>query len=716
MSSHQRFFHAPAGPVAAALIALGACDAHALSMGKVRVQSALGQSLTAEIDLSDLSEDDAKTLKSSLASPSAFSGIGLEYNPALNGTQIELQRRPNGSRFLKLVNSRPLNDPFVDIVVELSWASGRIVRTYTILLDPQKPQESTSAPVLPSPAIEAPASITATLVAPAAGVAAKAAATPLPTINPSPTTGTERKRVRVRSGDTAGRIARSMAPEGVSVAQMLVAMLNTNPTAFSGGNVNRLRADAELLAPDAALVKKTSQAEARQIIDSQNQDFQALRRGIASQAPIAPAPSKPAEATGLVTKSTPPSAPKATPSDTLKLSKGAVQDKADKAGMEQIAQERAKTEASDRAKELAKNIEELNQLAKVAAKPEVATAPAASTASADSSTVPAGPASAPSKAVGPAVTSGLSSAPAPSWDDLIETAVQDPRISGLLLALVGLLLGFGWFRRRQSAPAANSARGTWDSAANTSFDTGGGGRVDTADIDAAPLTSHVYADSQLEVAHELDPVAEAEVYLAYGKDVPAEEILKEGLQQDPTRVAIHLKLLGIFAKRGDAKSFETMAREVNVLVQASGTDWAHVQEMGHALDPSNPLYGASTAPSAAAVPSKAADFQQSMLSLDADALQALSSASSTPELAAQKPPTATKAPSFDLSSIDLDPSPSGQSAPIASTDRLEATLALAEQFLEIGEKEGGRALLEEVLAGGNDGLRQRATSLLAKAG
>lgn len=706
--------------MAAALIALGACDAHALSMGKVRVQSALGQSLTAEIDLSDLSEEDAKTLKPSLASPSAFSGIGLEYNPALNGTQIELQRRPNGSRFLKLVNSRPLNDPFVDIVVELSWASGRIVRTYTILLDPQKPQETTSAPVLPSPAIEAPASITATLVAPAAGVAAKpapaAAAMPVPIINSPPTTGTERKRVRVRSGDTAGRIARSMAPEGVSVEQMLVAILNTNPTAFAGRNVNRLRADAELLAPDEALVRKTSQAEARQIIDGQNQDFQAMRRGIASQAPKAPAPSKPAGATGAVNKPTPPNAPKATPSDTLKLSKGAVQDKADKAGMEQIAQERAKTEASDRAKELAKNIEELNQLAKVAAKPELPAAPAASTAAADGSNVPAGSASAPSKVVGPAVASGLSTAPAPSWDNLIETAVQDPRISGTLLALVGLLLGFGWFRRRQSVPATNPGRGKWDSAANTSFDTGGGGRVDTADIDAAALTSHVYADSQLEVSHELDPVAEAEVYLAYGKDVPAEEILKEGLQQDPTRVAIHLKLLGIFAKRGDAKNFESMARDVKVLVQASGTDWAHVQEMGHALDPSNPLYGASTALSAAEVPLTAAAFQHSMLSLDADALEALSSASSAPELAAQKPPTSTKAPSFDLSSIDLEPSPSGQSAPIASTDRLEATLALAEQFLEIGEKEGGRALLEEVLAGGNDGLRQRATRLLAKAG
>ena len=751
MTAHQRFLRTSAAPVAAALIALGAFDAHALSMGKVRVQSALGQSLVAEIDLADLSEDDAKSLKSTLASPSAFAGLGLEYNQALNGTQIALQRRANGNRYLKLSNNRPLNDPFIDIVVELSWASGRIVRTYTILLDPPKPQESASAPALPAPVAEAPVVSTAPATAPAAQAAPVASApTPIPTpaaapavaatpaapkstslsapaVNPPTTSDSERKRVQVRSGDTAGKIARSLAPEGVTVEQMLVAMLNANPSAFADGNVNRLRANAEIVAPDAALAKKTPQSQARQIIESQNQDFQALRRGLASQAPAAPAPTKQSEAADTVAKPTPPSAPKAAPSDTLKLSKGSVQDKSDKAGMEQIAQERAKTEASERARELAKNIEELNQLAKVAAKPEPAAVPAAPAASAAPATgvaAPASPASAPAKIAGPAVTSGLPTAPAPSTDNVLETAMQNPGISGTLLALLGLLLGFGWYRRRQgqqSGSAAKAGRGQWDNTSSTSFEIGGGARVDTTDIGTAALSSTLYPDSQLEVAHELDPVAEAEVYLAYGKDVPAEEILKEGLQQDPTRVAIHIKLLGIFAKRGDAKSFEAMAREVSALLQSTGPDWAQVQEMGRSIDASNPLYGAPSAPAAQASASDAASFQQSMFSLDAESLQALSAAPKAKDAVAQQSPSEGVAPSFDLSSIALEPQPGTQAVPTAvapapSTDRLDATLALAEQFLEIGEKEGARALLEEVISGGSDALRQRATSLLAKAG
>lgn len=749
MTAHQRFLRTSAAPVAAALIALGAFDAHALSMGKVRVQSALGQSLVAEIDLADLSEDDAKSLKSTLASPSAFAGLGLEYNQALNGTQIALQRRPNGNRYLKLSNNRPLNDPFIDIVVELNWASGRIVRTYTILLDPPKPQESASASALPAPMAEAPVVSAAPATAPAAQ-AAPVASAPIPTptaaaapavaatpaapksaslsapaVNPPTTSDAERKRVRVRSGDTAGKIARSLAPEGVTVEQMLVAMLNANPSAFTDGNVNRLRANAELVTPDAALAKKTPQSQARQIIDSQNQDFQALRRGLASQAPAAPAPTKQSEAAGAVTKPTPPSAPKAAPSDTLKLSKGSVQDKFDKAGMEQIAQERAKTEASERARELAKNIEELNQLAKVAAKPEPAAAPAAPAASATPATgvaAPASPAPSPAKIAGPAVTSGLPTAP--STDNVLETAMQNPGISGTLLALLGLLLGFGWYRRRQgqqSGSAAKAGRGQWDNTSSTSFEIGGGARVDTTDIGTAALSSTLYPDSQLEVAHELDPVAEAEVYLAYGKDVPAEEILKEGLQQDPTRVAIHIKLLGIFAKRGDAKSFEAMAREVSALLQSTGPDWAQVQEMGRSIDASNPLYGAPSAPAAQASAPDAASFQQSMFSLDAESLQALSAAPKAKDAVAEQSPSEGVAPSFDLSSIALEPQPGTQAAPTAvapapSTDRLDATLALAEQFLEIGEKEGARALLEEVISGGSDALRQRATSLLAKAG
>ena len=767
MTSHTRFWRKSAAPVAAALIGLGAHNAYALSLGKVKVQSALGQSLVAEIDISDLTEEDSKSLKPALASPAAFAGMGLEYNAALNGVQIALQRRPDGNRYLKLLSTRPLNDPFVDLVVELSWASGRIVRTYTILLDPPKSQENASPPVLPAPSIEAAApqspaassavvpqlapttpSASAVPAAPSQAVSKAASATPTPTASAPAVAGmAERKRIRVSKGDTASKLARSMVPGGVTVDQMLVALLNSNPSAFIGGNVNRLRAGAELSVPDASVVVKTSPSEARQAIESQNKAFQNLSRSLAKQVPAVTAPTtKPQEAAGSLVKPPVSSASQAVPSDTLKLSKESAQSKTDKDSMEQIAKQRAKKEATERAAELAKNIEELNQLAKVAAKPAAPATPAASATAAAaaavaSATEPAVAASAAKDTVAPPATTAptLTVAPvkpkesAPASVDMVDEALQNPGILAALVALLGLA-GYGVYRRvRGSKSSSDQARkegiAQWETNANTSFATVGGQRVDTADTNTAGLATMVFPESQLEMVNELDPVAEAEVYLAYGKDVPAEEILKEGLQQDPTRVAIHLKLLGIYAKRQDIISFEAMAKEVASLVDRDSSEWTQVQEMGKSIDASNPLYNQAAASDAG----ESSDNEPSIFSMDAQSLSALSVRSDTPAANARpgtqgapgigaysKAPNQAVAPSggdmdFDVASIALNPPAAAIPTTAAqNADRLDATLALAEQFVAIDEKEGARALLEEVIADGSDSLRQRAKALLAQ--
>ena len=730
--------------MAAVLLSLGASNAIALSMGKLRVQSALGQSLVAEIDLADLSEDEAGSLKSELAAPSTFTGMGLEYNSGLNGTQIALQRRPNGSRYLKVTGNRTLNDPFVDLLVELSWGSGKIVRTYTILLDPPKSQDLAAPPVLPAAGSDTQATapkVTAAAVATAnsapttntgagtsAGSANKVAASTL--VSPAAASNSQ-QRVKVVTGDNAGKIARAWATEGASVEQMLIAILNANPSAFVGGNVNRLMANTEILVPDAATVKKTSPSEAQRLIHRQNQDFQNLRSTLAGQAPSVAPSANPTETAGKVAPATPAANPKTASGDTLKLSKGTAQDVAEKANMEQIAQQRAKNEASERARELAKNIEELNQLAKVAAKPDQGAAstlpnPASSSPSAESSAssatvaAPAAP-----KASTPAPVVAASLPPKAQTGGLFDSITREPEVVAFLLAVLGLLGGLGWYRRMQAKKNGTNGfnpSSKWNSSASTSFTLGSAQRVDTSEAGASGLHSSMYQESQLELANELDPVAEAEVYLAYGKDVPAEEILKEGLQHTPHRVAIHLKLLAIYAKRGDTKSFEAMVREVSVLTQASGSEWAHVVEMGLELDPTNPLYSSGVIKAAEPAPSNSS-FQNSIFHLEPDDMEALSGdkddAAGQGRVAGnpitEELSTASLPLPFESSSISLDATPVVSESAFATTERLDATLALAEQFLEIGEKEGARALIEEVMAGGNEALRKRASELLAKA-
>ena len=106
----------------------------------------------------------------------------------------------------------------------------------------------------------------------------------------------------------------------------------------------------------------------------------------------------------------------------------------------------------------------------------------------------------------------------------------------------------------------------------------------------------VYSPSQLDAAGDVDPVAEADVYLAYGRDLQAEEILKEAMRTTPQRVAIHSKLLEIYAKRRDAKAFELVATEAYSLTRGEGPEWEHICELGQELDPSNSLYRPAASP------------------------------------------------------------------------------------------------------------------------
>jgi pilus assembly protein FimV len=149
----------------------------------------------------------------------------------------------------------------------------------------------------------------------------------------------------------------------------------------------------------------------------------------------------------------------------------------------------------------------------------------------------------------------------------------------------------------------------------------------------------VYSPSQLDAAGDVDPVAEADVYLAYGRDLQAEEILKEALRTSPQRVAIHAKLLEIYAKRRDAKAFEVVATEAYNLTHGSGPEWEHICELGRELDASNPLYRPGGTPGESAVAAAAT------------AAAAGSAFTATAPMAMAPPPPPAAATDIDL---DLD--------------------------------------------------------------
>ncbi|MDE2613349.1 MAG: hypothetical protein KGL78_07900, partial [Burkholderiales bacterium] len=167
--------------VAMAAACLWGAQAHALGLGRLNVQSALGEPLRAEIEVTAITPEEAASLKLRVASPDTYRTQGVDYNAVLSNAQVQLSRRPDGRSVLRVSSDRAVLEPFVDVIVEASWASGRLMRDYTMLLDPpmtrtaQAPATSAVATPVPS-AMPSGAPVPAAPPAPAAATTAAAAA------------------------------------------------------------------------------------------------------------------------------------------------------------------------------------------------------------------------------------------------------------------------------------------------------------------------------------------------------------------------------------------------------------------------------------------------------------------------------------------------------------------------------------------------------------
>ena len=215
--------------------------AFSLGLGDIRLNSYLNQPLDAEIALSLASGDELETLDVDLASREAFDRYGLTRPAFLDDLNFQVVRGPGGPT-VKVDSSRPILEPFVTFLLEARWAGGRVLREYTVLLDPPVYVPGEQA----APVVEAPAPTRSAPLRPTAPVA-EPRATPAPAPVAAPRDGAEYGPVRRR--ETLWAIAERVRPDGsVSMNQMMIALFRANPGAFDG-NVNRLRAGAILRVP-----------------------------------------------------------------------------------------------------------------------------------------------------------------------------------------------------------------------------------------------------------------------------------------------------------------------------------------------------------------------------------------------------------------------------------------------------------------------------------
>jgi pilus assembly protein FimV len=628
--------------MAIATACLWGLDANALGLGRLSVQSALGEALRAEIDVTALTAEEASTLRLRVAAPDAYRAAGVDYNAVLPDTQVQLMRRPGGQPYLKLSSSRAVVEPFVDVILEMDWASGRLVREYTMLFDPPvtrtaqaTPAPAAVAPVIspapampaaaapaaPRPSAAAPAAPAAPVVAAPRPVPAErpptpqaAAPAPKPAAPPAPAASRATPDdYLVRNGDTLSGIALRTQRPNVSLDQMLVALFRGNPEAFSGNNMNRLKAGAVLAVPSADAALQTADPAAREMIRAQSADFAAYRQQLASGVTTAKTDEPSRQAKGSVQASVQDSKQAAAPApDKLTLSHGGVKASAPEA---RLSQEAEKKDATTRMAELNRNVGELKRLqgetvgaaasapaaAAVAAAPTLASAPALSLPAASSVVVAAAPVPVPAAPLAQAPVAAPVAAPAaqpaakaPQREEpgMLESMFENPLVlpgAGVLLAL---LAGFGIYRLRGRLRKDAGETSFLESRLqpDSFFGASGGQRIDTRDAAASSSSSMSYSLSQLDAIGDVDPVAEADVYLAYGRDLQAEEILKEAMRSNPERLAIRSKLLEVYAKRRDTKGFELLAGQLFAQSNGTGEEWTKAQELGRQIDPQNPLY------------------------------------------------------------------------------------------------------------------------------
>jgi pilus assembly protein FimV len=647
--------------------------AYAAGLGKLTVLSSLGQPLSAEIDLVSVQKDELSTLSARVASPDAFQQANMQYSPALIGIRMTIERRGDGKPFIRIVSTRSINDPFLGILIELTWAQGRLLREYTALIDPPG-YTPTPAPVTPPVAaitpVAPPASPESRPIAPTPQPESSAAVAPsskpsrkaAPVAPPASAT-VEGNDYAVKRGDTLTKIAAGVKPEGVTLDQMLVGLYRNNTDAFSGGNMNRLKTGTILRVPEKERISETAPAEATKEVRVQASNWNAYRLKLAEAAGNAPAQETTKSAAGgkITTAVEDKAAAKDAPKEVLKLSKGdtpapgkaaggkpmSAKDRMRMLEEEAVAREKSLAEANERVAQLEKNIKDMQRLLEIkGSKPPVAPAPPAKADqvakaepakaeppkaeppkmeplkdAAKAAVEPAnsdqksadqkGPpvvveppkveepkaAEAPKveapKAAPPQPKEALPPPPVaePGLVDQIMAAASDPiYLAGGLGGLILLGGGALWAARRRRAQTFDD-----DVKSAKTAPTLAGTAAPAAAVTTSPLLSAVSGSD------DVDPLAEADLYLNFGRDAQAEEVLKEALQKNPQHSEAQLKLLQIYGARKDKAAFEKVANNLRTQTSGVGDTWIKAAGMGYAFDPDNVLYVAGKlAPTAAA--------------------------------------------------------------------------------------------------------------------
>lgn len=592
----------------------------ALGLGPITMRSSLNQPLDAEIDIHSVQPGDLDGLAVRLASVEDFARVSVDRANFLTKIQFKLNVRADGSAYITLSTRQPVTEPYLDFLIEARWPRGRALKEYTVLVDPPVLTAETPAPVeqaSTSPVFSQRQQQPRRPVQQAQREPARQpvrASTPPPSPPPvrrtaAPVEG-EINYGRVKRNDTLWEIALETRPnESISVHQMMLAYLRDNPQAFVEGNINKLKSGYVLRIEDADSIANVTKREAISEIRRQNL---AWREGTSTRL-VRQVESGDGETTRRDSRPSSSDRERSAAVDAdarLELvapgtegrgSGGASADGGKELQEDLLratetldANRQESEELQSRFAELEEQMQSMQRLImlkdeellalqnQLGVEPEVAQKPEK-------------PATAPQK-------QGQDPAP----DDGL---LSDP----VLLILGGLLVVavVGWLvvRRRKMQD------GFEESILNVGMAHKAGAEADTNDntvlmnkpVSAAggrgaesAMVSD-FAMSELDGfqgdSADVDPVSEADVYLAYGRHQQAQDIINQALEKSPDRLELQAKLLEVLHAAKNVTGFETQARLLHEKIGGDETNpyWNDIVSLGRELCPHSDLFGGSGA-------------------------------------------------------------------------------------------------------------------------
>ena len=605
----------------------------ALGLGDIHLSSALNQPLVATIELVGAMPEELQQLRANLAPREAFTRAGLDRPAFLSGLRFKVAKDSGGRDVLEVRSADPIGEPFITMLVEVEWPRGRLIREYTVLLDP--------------PVFETQPSAAAPLVAPRTGTpvgAAAGAITRAPAVAPAaremaaPAAGGGEYRV-VAKDTLYSIVSRSAGGAGVARAdinRLMVATFRANTSAFEG-NINRLHKGALLRVPALADVGALPAAEANREVARQMREWRGAHgAGTGGEGArlrlVAPA------ATGAAAGAAAGAAP----------ARGAAAD-------QQVAQLQRELAETKRLLEL-RSAELARLQGKPAAAPAVTAAPpiaqptpapapavkpapAPAAKPAPGAEAPAAAVPAPKPVAKPAVKPAAAPGAAPS-----ERGFLAPLTDNLLTVILGgvallaaALFGFNFVRRRREqseldevlAPAGGASRAAYQAVraeaarpAREEAPRPSNIVVEEADDDSGefvappiarvapkpapakvskPIEDTLSSETAINL-EQADPLAEADFHMAYGLYDQAADIVKLAIDRDPERRDLKLKLLEVYFVWGNKDAFLEVARDLGRgRDKAAAGEWDKVVIMGRQIAADDPLFAGAAPASGAGV-------------------------------------------------------------------------------------------------------------------